>query len=114
MHKMILLLYSSFTTLSTVGFGDFYPKSDTERIVTIFIMVLGVAIFGYVMGALLVIIEQFKKYDKDYNEGDELSKFFGMIKWYNYDVDLSIDRKRELEVYFEYYWSNNKNQSIDD
>lgn len=94
MHKMLLLLYSSFTTLSTVGFGDFHPKSDMERILTILIMVLGVAIFGYVMGSLIVIIENFKKYDKDYNEGDELSKFFGMLKWYNYGVDLDIDRKR--------------------
>ena len=114
LHKMILLLYMSFTTLSTVGFGDFHPKSDNERILTIFIMVLGVAIFGYVMGSLLVIIENFKEYDKENNEGDELSKFFGMLKWYNYDVDIEIDRKRKIEIYFEYYWINNKNQSVDD
>jgi len=43
--------------LSTVGFGDFNPKSDAERIVCSVIMVAGVAIFGYVMNNFLEIID---------------------------------------------------------
>lgn len=49
-HNMILLMYFSYTTLSTVGFGDFNPRSDSERLICILILLLGVAIFGLIMG----------------------------------------------------------------
>ena len=49
-ENMISVLYFSFTSLSTVGFGDFNPKSNIERFVVAFILLFGVAIFSYVMG----------------------------------------------------------------
>lgn len=49
-HNMALLMYFSYTTLSTVGFGDFNPRSDYERLLCILILLLGVAIFGLILG----------------------------------------------------------------
>jgi hypothetical protein len=49
-HKTVTLTYFAFTTLSTVGFGDYAPRSDVERIVGSLILLMGVAIFSYVMG----------------------------------------------------------------
>ena len=49
-HDMALLMYFAYTTLSTVGFGDFHPKSDWERLFGIVILLLGVAIFGLILG----------------------------------------------------------------
>lgn len=46
----LILTYFSFTSLSTVGFGDFYPHSDLERVLGAFILVFGVSLFSIIMG----------------------------------------------------------------
>jgi hypothetical protein len=48
--QLTIVVYFAFTTLSTVGFGDFHPKSEIERIITTFILLCGVACFSYIMG----------------------------------------------------------------
>ena len=45
-----MAVYFTFTTLSTVGFGDYHPRSDIERIVGAVILFFGVAIFSIFMG----------------------------------------------------------------
>jgi len=49
-ENLIIVVYFAFTTLSTVGFGDYNPKSEPERILTTFILLIGVACFSYIMG----------------------------------------------------------------
>lgn len=53
-------MYYAYTTLSTVGFGDLNPRSDWERAICIVVLLLGVAIFGIIMGEFLEIIDKFK------------------------------------------------------
>lgn len=65
-------MYFSLTTLSSVGFGDFHPKSDDERLICIVGLVIGVCIFGILMGNFLEIIEKLNKMDADPGSGDEL------------------------------------------
>lgn len=108
-HNMVLLMYFAYTTLSTVGFGDFNPRSDIERALCIIILLLGVGIFGKVMADFLEIIERFQKLDEELEDGDNLSKFFGALKErYNYGVDVDLDRKRKIEQYFAFRWQNDK------
>jgi len=38
-------MYFSFTSLSTVGFGDYHPRSNSERLIGAAMLVFGVAIF---------------------------------------------------------------------
>lgn len=45
-------MYFSLTILSTVGYGDFFPVSSNEMIVTSVIMMMGVAVFSWVMGEI--------------------------------------------------------------
>lgn len=54
------IIYYSFTSLSTVGFGDYHPKSDFERLLCMFILMFGVAIFSYIMGNFIQIVEQIR------------------------------------------------------
>tara|TARA_B110001450_G_C17380459_1_gene383465 strand:- start:452 stop:586 length:135 start_codon:yes stop_codon:yes gene_type:complete len=44
------MCYFTFTSLSTVGFGDLNPRSNSERILTAVILLFGVAIFSYILG----------------------------------------------------------------
>jgi hypothetical protein len=53
---MITMVYYSFTTLSTIGFGDYHPFADEERIITAFIFLSGTSIFSYMMGVFIKIV----------------------------------------------------------
>ena len=61
------------TTLSTIGFGDFMPVSNAEKILMIFCFILGIAVFTIMLGnfsdSLLRIIE----ISKDYEDTDTLA-----------------------------------------
>jgi hypothetical protein len=58
-RNMLIVVYYMFTSLTTVGFGDFHPKSNLERIAVSFILVFGVATFSYMMGIFISILEKF-------------------------------------------------------
>jgi CRP-like cAMP-binding protein len=47
-RQYITTLYFTFTTVSTVGYGDIIPYSTSERVVVICIMIFGATIFGYI------------------------------------------------------------------
>lgn len=46
----IMLLYYSFTTITTVGFGDYKPISNSERVLATLMMFLGTIVFSIIMG----------------------------------------------------------------
>lgn len=47
-ERFLVMLYFTFTSLSTVGFGDKHPIADTERLGCALIFIFGTAIFSYV------------------------------------------------------------------
>lgn len=52
-----MLYYFTMTSLTTVGFGDYHPKSDTERAWTALGLMLGVAFFALIISFILDMIE---------------------------------------------------------
>jgi hypothetical protein len=46
----LVTTYFAFTSLSTVGFGDFHPRSNYERLFCALILLFGVALFSMIMG----------------------------------------------------------------
>ena len=56
-RNVIVLFYFAFTTLSTVGFGDFHPKGNLERLVCSFVFLFGVSLFSYVMGYFIEVLQ---------------------------------------------------------
>jgi hypothetical protein len=72
-QNTIVLSYFMFTSLSTVGFGDLHPRGDFERLACAFILLFGVAIFSYIMGIFIEILEQFQNYNADLDYGDSLN-----------------------------------------
>jgi hypothetical protein len=81
--EILELYYFTFTTLSTVGFGDFHPMSNTERLFMAFGMLFGVAIFSVIMGNFIDMLDVIKDFSEDFNEGEDLAKFFGILKAFN-------------------------------
>jgi len=58
MDNLTIVVYFMFTTLSTVGFGDYNPKSEIERVIMTFILLIGVACFSWIMGQFIQILMQ--------------------------------------------------------
>ena len=95
---MILYIYYSFTSLTTVGFGDISPRSDFERMYIAFGLLFGVAIFSYIMGEFIHMISNMDQYDLSAgDDGTELNRFFGILRNFNYNEDIDINLKREIE-----------------
>ena len=69
--------------MSTVGFGDYYPVSDFERLVWAFLMLCGVATFSYFQGELHAMLAQLETLYRGFNEDNELVKFFGLLRYFN-------------------------------
>lgn len=83
-----ILTYFAFTSLSTVGFGDYAPRSDLERATGAFMLLCGVAIFSIIMGQFIDILTSFNEFSEENNDGDNLTKFFGVINHFNKDFPL--------------------------
>ena len=107
-EKGLISVYFAFTTLSTVGFGDYYPHSEYEKLVGSFVLLFGVAIFSLFMGTFIEMIEKYKEVERDLEDGDGLAKFFGVFKSFNGNVDIKLELKRQIEEYFDYRWSMDK------
>ena len=81
--NIILVTYFAITSLSTVGFGDYHPRGDTERVFTALILLFGVAIFSYIMGIFISIVDTISQFNADLDDGDRLAKFFGILRKFN-------------------------------
>lgn len=90
-ERTILIVYYAFTSLSTVGFGDLHPRSDFERAFVALLLLFGVAIFSYIMGNFIEILESIKVMNASFDDGDNLSKFFGLIRNYNGGMYMDQD-----------------------
>lgn len=54
------VMYYTFTTLTTVGFGDMKPLNSAERLLCAVGMISGVALCSLVMSMFLEIFESLK------------------------------------------------------
>ena len=54
--RLVRSMYFMMTTLSTVGYGDYYPISSSEKIIGSLIQVMGVTLFAVVMNAFIEIV----------------------------------------------------------
>jgi hypothetical protein len=108
----VIVSYYMFTSLSTVGFGDYHPRSNSERLVVTIILLFGVAIQSYIMGNFADILSQFKSFNDELEEGDLLTKFFGTLVKFNGYKKLDLNFQRQMEQYFNYRWSNDLNAAF--
>jgi len=67
---LVIAMYFSFTSLSTVGFGDYYPKSNVERLVCALMLLSGVIVFTVIIGIFNNILDKFSVLNSDLDEGD--------------------------------------------
>lgn len=106
-HTLVVVWYYAITTLSTIGFGDFSPKSVQEKLLGAFILMLGVAVFSIIMNNLMDILRDLKSIDQ-VGDHKDLSKWIAMLSKFNGGNPLSKEIITNIEDFFDFYWSNNK------
>lgn len=107
---IILNTYFAFTSLTTVGFGDFHPKSNPERMFTALGLLLGVLMFSFISGELMAILVQMTEINNSINDGDKLAQFLGLLSQrYNYDKPIKQEITDNIKDYFEYKWKKDDN-----
>lgn len=77
--RLIISCYFALTTLSTVGYGDYSPKSLVEMLIGIVVMLAGVAFFSYIMGSFIEIISNYDKKMGTVDKGTELHNWMTLL-----------------------------------
>ena len=101
------------TTLTTIGYGDLIPANTNERILAMIIMLVGVAMYSYVMGSFT---EMIGNYDKNMGIEDKSSKLHNWIVLLNYfnkhKKKLDENIIKNIETHYNHFWKNNRNYLI--
>ena len=72
-------------------------------------MLFGVAIFSYIMGIFITILDTFKSFDDDIEDGESLIMFLGTLKKFNNDKPIDLGLKTKIEEYFDFRWMKDMN-----
>lgn len=75
--------------MSTTGFGDYRPISDAERFISAFMMIIGVAIFSFIISNYIYIIRKINTFDEDFVEGDKLTLFISTLQYFNKNIAIN-------------------------
>jgi hypothetical protein len=97
-------IYWTITTLASVGYGDITPTNNTQRIFAMIVMLLGVGIYGYVIGnvaSLLANIDVAKAAHR--HRVDQVLVFMK-----NRTIPQSLQQR--VIAYFNYLWESGMGQ----
>jgi hypothetical protein len=95
----IASVYWSFSTMTTVGYGDIVPTNTVERLYACAAMIAGATIFGYVVGnvasmSMTADIVGMRKQEK-------INNVLGYMREKNIGKKLRLKVENYLEFYFE-------------
>ena len=82
------MTYFAFTSLSTVGFGDYYPTNNFERLMCSLMIFLGNCLFGLIISNFNEMIFEIKNFMYENDEAENLNKFFNLIARFNYGIQI--------------------------
>eukprot|EP00347_Sterkiella_histriomuscorum_P001570 403371524 len=110
--KLVYSVYFILTTLSTVGYGDFYPISILEKIVGSLIMFCGVTFFSIIMNEFIGIILELKG-DNQTDDEKDLNKWMTLLRRFNHGGKaLDFQIREDISKHFNYYWANNRTATL--
>lgn len=98
--RYLRALYWCVTTLTTIGYGDITPSTNTEIVYTMVVMILGVGMYGYVIGNVANLLANI-----DLAKAHYLANMERLSTFLNYRNVPSTLQKRIYD-YYTYLWEN--------
>jgi hypothetical protein len=109
MYQLIISAYYALTTLSTVGYGDYYPISSPERLVAVIVMLIGVAFFSYIMGNFIEILSNYDKNMGNVDQSGDLNNWLVLLtRFTRNNAPLAKKLTDDIESDFNFYWANDR------
>ena len=99
------------TTLSTVGYGDYYPVSRNEMLVGILFMLVGIVFFSQIMGSFIEIIQNYDSRMGNDDKGSDLNSWMTRLTRFT-DKPLPKPLINQIDRHFSFFWANDRTESI--
>ena len=108
MTQTIIVCYFALTTLSTVGYGDYFPITMPEKIFGIIFMLIGIVYFSHVMNSFIQIVQSYElKMGQDDQMGSDLNNWMTRLTRFE-NKPLPKELQMQIDRHFSYYWANNR------
>jgi hypothetical protein len=107
-ERYITALYWSFTTMTTVGYGDIVPFTINEKIYAMFSMIVACGVFAYTVGSIGSLVSKRNAVENAYREQ------VVAVNRYMRKKELPQDLQFRVRRYLEYVWDNKKKNNLDE
>ncbi|KAL4460643.1 hypothetical protein ABPG73_000178 [Tetrahymena malaccensis] len=104
--KYIYSFYFNTVTIVTVGYGDIFPQTLTEKIMSIICVLSGCGVFAYSISEIGQIFQDIQKIQKLRKNN------IYIINKYLKQKRISNQLQHKIRNYLEYYWSENEFTSV--
>jgi voltage-gated potassium channel len=94
--------YWTVTTLTTIGYGDITPSTPVQFVYVIFIMLLGAAIYGFIIGNIANIIANIDVAKSQFREKIENIDTFLKYR------DIPNHLQKRIHDYYDYLWESRR------
>ncbi|EQC26504.1 hypothetical protein SDRG_15682 [Saprolegnia diclina VS20] len=96
--QYLVSLYWAIVTMSSVGYGDVVPQTKLEMAIAMFVMVIGVVMFGYVIGNITSLVDNLNASGRMQHERMTLIKEYIIVR------SLPKMTAKRLLDHYEYYY----------
>lgn len=109
-EQVIVIFYFIFTTLTTVGYGDYSARNSEEMGLCILIMLIGSAWLALTMSKVMSFVKEFEKIGKPKDNLSELTVFIHNLEHIHGPMPSIL--KSKLFSHFNYFWKHNRLGSL--
>ena len=96
--RYLAAVYFAVTTMTTVGYGDITPASNSERVFCFFAMIVGGTFYGFLIGNMSSIVADVDSASREYNT--RMERIFSYMQKRNFPPELQRKVKRFFRVLF--------------
>jgi hypothetical protein len=109
LRQTIIVCYFALTTLSTVGYGDYFPITKIEKVMGMVFMLIGIVFFSKIMNSFIQIVQNYelKMNQDDAENNSDLNSWLQLLTRFQ-NKPLPKQLQMQIDKQFSYFWANNR------